>query len=120
MAVTLADLKAELKVSTYGMLTGGDDDVGERCLEKSRVWLKARLAEAGITADEADDVVREIILKRALYELHSYAEQEGIASDKRDDALELIGGYIDRRSGAKEPGPAVPVVSVTPPERTTR
>lgn len=119
MAVTLDDLKGELKASTYGMLTGEDDTVGERSLEKARVWLKARLAEVGVDPDESDSVVRQILLKYALYELYSYAEQEAVAADKKDDALELISGYINRSAGAKsnEGRSAAPSISVSTPER---
>lgn len=97
MAVDLAALKAELKPHAYEMLTGGDDAAGERALERARVWLTARLTEAGLAADEADPVIGQILLKYALYELYSYAEQEGLAKDKKDDALELIGGYLPGR-----------------------
>ncbi len=119
MAVTLTDLKAELKSNAYAMLTGGDDAVGERALEKSRIWLKARLTEIGIEPDESDTVIQQIVLKRALYELYSYAEQESVAADKRDDALELIGGYINRAAGMKSDGQrlSAPAISVTKPVR---
>lgn len=118
MAVTLNDLKAELKANTFGMLTGGSDAVGERCLDKARIWLRARLTEVEVEPDEEDDVVREILLKYALYELYSYAEQESVAVDKKDDALELIGGYINRNAGAKqaEDRRSSPVISVSKPE----
>ncbi len=117
MAVDLAALKAELKPHAYEMLTGGDDAAGERALERARVWLTARLTEAGLAADEADPVIGQILLKYALYELYSYAEQEGLAKDKKDDALELIGGYLSRPAGSPDGGKAGPAIAVSVPER---
>lgn len=116
--VTLEELKAEFKTHAYNMLTGGNDAVATRALERSRVWLTARLTEVGLSPDEEDAVVREIILKYAAYELHSFAEQEAVAKDKKDDALELIGAYISRVAGGKADETerlAPPAVSVARP-----
>lgn len=121
--VTLDDVKAELKPHSYNMLTGGDDTFAERALEKSRIWLTARLTEAGLAPNEEDEVQRQIIIKYALYELHSSAEQEAVAKDKKDDALELIGAYLSRTAGSKAGDANVsapPEASVVKPRRGPR
>lgn len=93
MAVTLSDLKDSLKEIPYRNLTEGDDAVGLRAIESARVWLAGKLRQLGTVADETVDIVKQIIVKRALYELYSRVENEAIADDKRDDALELARAY---------------------------
>jgi len=91
MAVTLIDLTAELPPYAWETVTGSSDLVGERALEKARNWIKAKIAGCtGAVYDEENITVKEILLKRALYELYQYNDQEGIANDKKNDAYELL------------------------------
>ncbi|MGD1832502.1 MAG: hypothetical protein ACPKOP_04065 [Sphaerochaetaceae bacterium] len=90
MALSVADLKAELQDYNYQMLTGGDDDVASRALAKAVIWAKAKVIAVNGTFDPDTEINRELVLKRALYELYSYAENEAVARDKRDDAFELL------------------------------
>jgi len=90
MAVTVADLKEDLKAYNYEILTGGDDSVAQRAIEKARVWAQAKVLAAGGVFKEETEVCRQIVIKRALYELYSSAENEAVARDKKEDAMELL------------------------------
>ena len=120
MAVTVSDLKERIKQHNYMVLTDGDDAIGERSIETARTWLMARLTEIGFEFpfDETDQVIREIIINRSLYELYAYAEQETVANDKKQNARELIEGYISRYAGSEQ-GKAnnLPAISVTKQKR---
>lgn len=90
MAITVATLKGELKGYNYKMLTGDDDQVASRAIEKAVIWAKAKVIAVAGVFDPETEINRELVLKRALYELYSYAENEAVAQDKREDALELL------------------------------
>ncbi|RUM88399.1 MAG: hypothetical protein DSZ24_03785 [Thermodesulfatator sp.] len=94
MAVTLEELKAELSPRIYRVLTDGEDAVAERALVKARAWVVAQYKRCGREPDLEDEIVREAVLKRALYELYSYAENEKVARDKKEDARELLEGVL--------------------------
>jgi len=120
-AVTVSDLKAEIKTYNYTVLTGGDDDIALRAIHKATMWCEAKVIAAGSAFDPALPINREIVIKRALYELYSYAENEEVARDKREDALEMLraayGDAVDS-SGYQSGGAAVqnplPVVKIKP------
>lgn len=90
MEATVADLKAEIKEYNYKVLTGGDDAVAARALHKATIWAKAKVMAARGSFDPGAEINREIVLKRAQYELYSYAENEAVAQDKKEDAMELL------------------------------
>ena len=90
MGISVQDLKDEIKDYNYEVLTGGDDTVAQRCIDKAEVWAKAKLIQAKAVYDEADEILRLAVIKRALYELYSQAENESVASDKKEDAMELL------------------------------
>jgi hypothetical protein len=85
------------------------------------MWCEAKVIAAGSAFDPALPINREIVIKRALYELYSYAENEEVARDKREDALEMLraayGDSVDS-SGYQSGGAAVqnplPVVKIKP------
>lgn len=103
--ITIDDLYLEIKPTQLKIITDGDDQVVDRCIEKAVSWVKARLRRCGIDVDQDNPIVREAIIKRALYELYAYVENEEIASDKRDDAVSMLRGYfgdcIDHGSDAQ-------------------
>jgi len=92
--LTVEDLKKELSERDYRMLTDGDDAVAERALAKARAWVTARFRKCGMEPDFEDELVKEAILKRALYELYSFAENEKVAADKKQDAEDLLEGVL--------------------------
>lgn len=87
--VTLEDFKLELSPEQYDINTQGSDATGQRCLDKARTWLTAKVRPLKVVVDESDPVVREILLKRATYELYAFAQVEGMAKDRRLAAMEL-------------------------------
>ena len=74
--ITIADVEAELPPQDYETLTLGDDNVAVRCLVKAKVFVKGMIASTGHEYDEHNDVCREAVLKRALYELFAFVGQE--------------------------------------------
>jgi hypothetical protein len=117
VSITIEDLKRELSERDYRMLTSGDDAVAERAISKARVWVIARFKRCGEKPDFEDEIVREALLKRALYELYSYAENEKTAQDKKEDADDLLKGVLGDCAGGKEEEGYEPVaVSVRPGE----
>lgn len=119
MPVTIADLKKEIAVYNYELLTGEDDTVAERAIQKAVIWAQAKVTAASGFFDGETEVNRQIVIKRALYELYSYAENEAVAQDKKEDAMELLravyGDAVDSagyQSGSEtKPLPAAHVVS---------
>lgn len=91
--LTYVDLKAEVPEEVWENITQGDDSLGDRCINKARAWLSARLRPCGVTNwDESDVIIRQILLYRALYELFSYVDRESAAIDRRDAAEEMLRG----------------------------
>ncbi len=107
MIVTVDELRKSMRDYLYQQLTDQDDSIAERCIEKARTWLAAKVARCpGAVIDESGDVVcHEIILKRALYELYAQGETEDVARDKKEDAWELVkakyGSCVDETNQEK-------------------
>ncbi len=110
MSVTVEDLRREIKDYNLRVLAEGDSAVIERAIEKAIIWARAKVIAASGSFDEDKEVNRLIVIKRALYELYSYAENEAVATDKKEDALELLravyGDAIDAGDGDRSPIPA--------------
>lgn len=107
----LEELKAEIKDYNYETLTGGDDTVAERCLSKAEAWVRAKLRTYGADVDLQNDVIRQALIKRALYELYSYAENEEVARDKAKDAVDLLRSQFGKSiEGEGEKAKGEPVV----------
>lgn len=94
MALTIEDIKKELPAQDYRTVTLGDDSVAERSLTKASLWVKGKVASTGATFDEEDVIVKECILKRAVYELFSFVGQESRAKMKERDVEDLIESYF--------------------------
>jgi hypothetical protein len=114
MSVTVEDLKAEIKSYNYKVLTDGDSTVAQRAIEKATIWAKAKVVAASGYFDKESEVNKQIVIKRALYELYSYAENEAVAQDKKEDAMELLkavyGDSIDA-TGYQSAGEKSPVAT---------
>jgi hypothetical protein len=90
MSVTVEDLRSEIKEYNLKVLADGDSAVIQRSIEKAVIWAKAKVTAASGIFDEDTEINRLIVVKRALYELYSYAENESVANDKKEDAMELL------------------------------
>ncbi len=115
--ITVEDIKQDIREYNYRMITNGDDSIAERAIKRATLWCKAKVQAYGATFTDTD-INREIVLKRALYELYSYAENEAVAEDKKEDAMELLKaaytgvdatGYTSGQGGATE-GTERPIV----------
>lgn len=93
MGVSVEALKSEIKGYNYEVITGGDDAVAQRAIEKAELWAKAKIIQAKGEWDDENEIIKLIVIKRALYELYSYAENEAVAQDKKEDAMELLKAY---------------------------
>lgn len=98
--ITTDYLKTQIKGYNFETLTGGDDSVADECIRKAEVWVRAKLRKCGVEPDFTDEIDKESLTKRALYELYSFAENEDIAKDKKQDAYDLLrakyGNCIDK------------------------
>lgn len=112
--LTVDDLKAEIPAQDLETLTLGDDTVAVRALLKGKVAVKGMVLSAGGKYSEENEVVREAVLKWALYELFAYVGQESRAREKQEDCQLLIEtnlGPIAKKTDATSSGPAVGFVS---------
>ena len=112
--LTVDDLKAEIPAQDLETLTLGDDTVAVRALLKGKVAVKGMVLSAGGKYSEENEVVREAVLKWALYELFAFVGQESRAREKQEDCQLLIEtnfGPIAKKTDAGSSGPAVGFVS---------
>jgi hypothetical protein len=94
MGVSVADLQRDVTPQDYLTLTLGDDANAERALEKAAVWAKGKILSTGNTFDEDNEVVRQIVVTRALYELYFFVGYPDKARSKEEDAADLIESYF--------------------------
>ena len=117
--ITIDDLKKELTAQDFNTASFDDKDVAERAIHKAVIWVYGKVKSTGNEYDEANEVIRDIVLKRAVYELFSYLGIESRAKAKEEDAADLIetffGGIATKYDN--KPGPAGGVVITTEPPR---
>jgi len=115
--ITIADLKKELTAQDFNTASFDDKEVAERAIHKAVLWTYGKVKSTGNTYDETNEVIRDIVLKRAVYELFSYIGQESRAKAKEEDAADLIetyfGGIATKHGDG--PGPAGGAVITTEP-----
>lgn len=101
--IEVADLIADVGEFQYQNITKEIYDeseylIGNRCIEKAKVWIESRYLFCKQTITDIDwdndTAIKEAHLKRALYELWSYGEFEDVATDKRADAMEILAGIL--------------------------
>jgi hypothetical protein len=116
--VSVDDLKRDVTPQDYMTLTLGDDANAERAIEKAAVWAKGKILSTGNVFDEDNEVVRQVMVTRALYELWFFVGYPDRAKAKEEDAADLIESYFGsiktRRDGeaGNGPGPAGGAVAV--------
>jgi len=117
--ITVDDLKKELNPDDFRTASYADEEVAKRAIHKAVIWVYGKVASTGKTYDENDQVIRDIVLKRAVYELYTYIGNENRAKAKEEDAADLIETYFGSIATKydKEPGPASGAVSTTEPPR---
>lgn len=104
---TAAMLQQELPAQDFRTFTLGDSSVATRCLEHAQIWVRGKVLSAGRPYDPAaDDVVRECVLKRAVYELFCFVGNEGRAKLKLRDLEDLMEAYFGPLGGKSSDGDA--------------
>ncbi|WP_062429120.1 hypothetical protein [Treponema endosymbiont of Eucomonympha sp.] len=88
------ELKKEITDQDYETLTQGDDRVALRCLAKAEIWVKGKILATGNEYNTSDEVIRELVLKRGVYELFVFNSYEERAEEKYRDLIELIESYF--------------------------
>jgi hypothetical protein len=92
--VTVDDIKRDITPQDYMTLTLGDDANAERAVEKAVVWAKGKILSTGNPFDEDNEVVRQVIVTRALYEMYFFVGYPEKARIKEEDAADLIESYF--------------------------
>jgi hypothetical protein len=109
--VTVDDIKKDITPQDYQTLTLSDDNNAKRAIEKAVIWAKGKIGSTGSAFDENNEVVAQIIVTRALYELYFFVGYPDRAKAKEEDAADLIESYfgsIKTKADAagNDPGPA--------------
>jgi hypothetical protein len=117
MAVTVDDVKRDSTPQDYLTLTLGDDANAERALEKAVIWTKGKILSTGNSFEEDNEVVKQIVVTRALYELYFFVGYPEKARAKEEDAADLIESYFGSiktkaDKAVAEAGPAGGAVSL--------
>jgi len=69
--ITADDIRQRFQEADLQAITGGDESVITRAVNSARIWLQAALGARGMELNEENEVQREIIIKRTLYELYA-------------------------------------------------
>ena len=88
--ITINDLKGEMNPDDLRTASYADEAVMERAIRKAVIWVYGKVASTGNKYDETNEVIKDIVLKRAVYELFSYIGSESRAKSKEQDAADLI------------------------------
>jgi hypothetical protein len=88
------ELKKEITDQDYETLTQGDDRVALRCIAKAEIWVKGKILATGNEYNTSDEVIRELVLKRGVYEMFVFNSYEERAEEKYRDLIELIESYF--------------------------
>jgi hypothetical protein len=109
--VSVEELKRDVIPQDYLTLTLGDDANAERAIEKAAIWVKGKILSTGNAFDEDNEVVRQAVATRALYELYFFVGFPEKARSKEEDAADLIESYFGtiktkHDEAGKDSGPA--------------
>jgi len=117
--ITVDDLKKELNPDDFRTASFADTEVAGRAIHKAVLWVYGKVASTGRVYDETNEVIKTIVLKRAVYELFSYIGNESRAKAKEHDAADLIETYFGSIATKYDdgPGPAAGAVITEEPPR---
>jgi hypothetical protein len=88
--ITLDDLRGEISPQDFETLSIGDAGVAERAIQKAVIWVYGKVKSTRHDYDETNEVVRDCILKRAVYELYTYTGNESRARSKEEALPALL------------------------------
>jgi hypothetical protein len=103
--ITINDLKKEINPDDFRAASFDEEEVAERAIRKAVIWVYGKVASTGNKYDETNEVVKDIVLKRAIYELYSYTGNEKLARMKEEDAADLLQTYFGSISTKYDEGP---------------
>ncbi|MCL2808635.1 MAG: hypothetical protein FWD24_01075 [Treponema sp.] len=117
--ITVDDLKKELNPDDFRTASFADDEVASRAIHKSVIWVYGKISSTKNKYDEEDEVVKTIVLKRAIYELFSYIGNESRAKAAEQDAADLIETYFGSIATKHNDsqGPSTGAIITTEPPR---
>ena len=114
--ITADDLKNELNPDDLRTASFADDAVKGYAIHKAVVWVYGKIASTGKTYDESNEVIKTIVLKRAVYELFSYIGNESRAKANEQDAADLIETYFGSIATKHDDGPGPASGAMVTPE----
>ncbi len=91
--ITIDDVRGAIPPQDWDTLTLGDDNAAVRCLLRAKIAVKGMIHSAGGKYDELNEVCKEAVVKRTLYELFAYVGKENRAREKQEDCEILIESY---------------------------
>lgn len=91
--ITIDDVRGAIPPQDWDTLTLGDDNAAVRCLLRAKIAVKGMIHSAGGEYDERNEVCKEAVVKRTLYELFAYVGKENRAREKQEDCEILIESY---------------------------
>ena len=103
--ITIDDLKKELNPEDFRTASYDDDEVASRAIHKAVIWVYGKVATTGKPYDESNEVIKTIVLKRAVYELFSYIGNESRAKANEQDSEDLIETYFGSIATKYDNGP---------------
>ncbi|MBD5404034.1 MAG: hypothetical protein HDR55_03490 [Treponema sp.] len=102
--ITIDDVKGAISPQDWDTLTLGDDNAAIRCLLRAKIAVKGMIHSAGGKYDEQNEVCKEAVVKRTLYELFAYVGKENRAREKQEDCEILIGAIIKKSDAGNQIG----------------
>jgi len=111
--ITADDIRQRFQEADLQAITGGDESVITRAINSARIWLQAALGARGMELNEENEVQREIIVKRTLYELYAYSQDWEVAKANREEAEQMLLAMLGE---VGESRPSTPIVKVVRPE----
>jgi hypothetical protein len=92
--ITVQDVQKDITPQDYRTLSLGDDANAERAIEKAVIWTKGKILSTGNIFDPDNEVVKQVIVTRSLYELWFFVGYPEKARVKEEDARDLIESYF--------------------------
>ncbi len=96
------DIQASLDPQLYLSLTSENSDVVVRAITSAGIWLYGILKRCNVVEVIEEEVLKEALIKRSIYELFSRAETELSAEDKKQEAeallFSLFGDCVSQKS----------------------
>jgi hypothetical protein len=107
--ISADEVRQRFQEADLQAITGGDESVITRAINSARIWLQAALGARGMELNEENEVQREIIIKRTLYELYAYSQDWEIAKANREESEQMLLAMLGEVGKSR---PLAPVVKV--------